>query len=89
MSIEQLALVAAAALVVLWPQIQAQLTNLRLGAASRTTPLPRGGRAEWVATVLALQDELTATGRDKAALLAGQLVVEIVSGHTPDAEAKK
>jgi hypothetical protein len=87
---EQLALVTAALAVVFWPQIQATFEHLRQGAAARM-PLPPGGggRAQWVATVLALQDQLTAAGRDKAAALAGQLVVEIVSGQTATPGAKK
>ena len=54
-------------------------------------PLPPGGggRAQWVPMVLALQDELDAAGRGKAAAIAGQLVVEIIGGTTPAPGAKK
>ena len=90
MKLEQLALVAAALAVVFWPQIQATFEHLRQGAAARMPPAPGGGgRARWVATVLALQDELAASGRDKAANLAGQLVVEIVAGQASAEGAKK
>jgi len=75
--------------VVFWPQIQAQFEHLRKGAAAGTPSHPDGGRAQWVATILALQDQLTAAGRDKAANLAGQLVVEIVSSQAPTTGAKK
>jgi hypothetical protein len=90
MKIEQIALAAAAAVVMFWPQIQAQLQHLRQGAAARM-PLPPGGggRAQWVPMVLALQDELDAAGRGKAAAIAGQLVVEIIGGSTPAPGAKK
>jgi hypothetical protein len=88
-SIQQLALAAAAVAVMFWPQIQAQLANLRQGAVPRTAPTSGGGRSQWVPTVLALQDELTAAGQAKAAAMAGQLVVEIISGPTPTTGAKK
>lgn len=80
MKLEQMALVAAALAVVFWPQLQAYAQTFRHAVVPRMAP-PSGGRAAWVATVLALQDELAAAGRDKAATLAGQLVVEIVAGH--------
>jgi hypothetical protein len=39
--------------------------------------------------VLALQDELAASGRSKAATLAGQLVIEIIGSTPPTTGAKK
>jgi len=94
MKIEQLALAAAAVAVMFWPQIQAQLASLHLGAVPRTAPPSggsgvAGGRSQWVPMVLALQDQLTAAGQTKAAAMAGQLVVEIIGGTTPPPGAKK
>jgi hypothetical protein len=92
MKIEQLALAGIAAAVMFWPQIQAQLANLHLGAVQRNAPPPGGsgvGRSQWVPMVLALQDELAASGRSKAATLAGQLVVEIIGSTPPTPGAKK
>jgi hypothetical protein len=91
MKLEQIAMVAAGLAVVFWPQIQAQFEHLRQGAAARMPPAPGGGggRAQWVPMVLALQDELDAAGRGKAAAIAGQLVVEIIGGTTPTPGAKK
>ena len=90
MRIEQIALAAAAAAVMFWPQIQAQLQHLRQGAAARM-PLPPGGggRAQWVPTVLTLQDDLAAAGHAKAAAMAGQLAVELLTGGTTPAPGAK
>ena len=90
MKLEQMALVAAAAAVVFWPQLQAAFESLRHASVPRTAPVHGGGRAQWVPTVLALQDDLAAAGRDKAAAMAGQLAVELLTGgNTPAPGAKK
>jgi len=89
MKLEQLALAAAAVAILFWPQIQSQLSHLRRGAVPGMAPPSDGGRSQWVAQLLALQEALAAAGRDKAAAQAGQLVVEIVSGQGPQAGAKK
>ena len=48
MKIEQLALAGIAAAVMFWPQIQAQLANLHLGAVQRNAPPPGGsGVGRW------------------------------------------
>ena len=54
-------------------------------------PLPPGGggRAQWVPTVLALQDDLAAAGHAKAAAMAGQLAVELLTGGTTPAPGAK
>jgi hypothetical protein len=91
-------LMAAAAVgVVFWPQIKAAampiiqgITNPAVGTATAhpTASRPFPSRSSWVTSVLALQDELIAAKRDRAAELAGQLVIEIVNAQAA-AEVKK
>jgi hypothetical protein len=97
MTTEQMALAAAAAAVVLWPQIKQAampiiqgISNPTVGTtpAHPTASRPFPSRSSWVTSVLALQDELIAAKRDKAAELAGMLVIEIVNAQAA-AEVKK
>jgi len=101
MSTEQMLLAAAAVAVAFFPQIKAAAMPLLQGVSnpaagtvpspahqtSTTTSRPFPTRSSWVTSVLALQEELQAAKRDKAAALAGQLVIEIVNAQA--AEAKR
>ena len=89
MKLEQMAMVAAAAAVMFWPQLQAAFQSIRQTSVPRTAPVPGGGRAQWVPAVLALQDDLVAAGHAKAAAMAGPLAVELLTGTTPTTGAKK
>ena len=90
MNMEQMAMVAAAAAVMFWPQLQAAFESIRHASVPRTAPVPGGGRAQWVPVVLSLQDDLVAAGHAKAAAMAGQLAVELLTGGTtPTPGAKK
>jgi hypothetical protein len=85
MTYEQMAAAAAVSGVLLWPQLRTAAGQV-FGGIGKPAPAA-GSRSAWVAAVLGLQDELAAAGRDKAAALAGQLVVEIVSGPAAAAAA--
>jgi hypothetical protein len=93
MTNEQMLLAAAAVAVAFFPQIKAAVTPILNGIANPTTgttpthsaasrPFP--SRSSWVTSVLALQDELIAAKRDRAAALAGQLVIEIVNAQAAE-----
>jgi hypothetical protein len=101
MTNEQMLLAAAAVAVAFFPQIKAAAMPLIQGINNPTTgtvptpphqagtntsrPFPT--RSSWVTSTLALQEELLAAKRDKAAALAGQLVIEIVNAQA--AEGKR
>ena len=98
MTNEQLLLAAAAVAVAFFPQIKQAAMPLLQGISNPTTgtvpapahqattsasrPFP--SRSSWVTSVLALQDELLAAKRDRAAELAGQLVIEIVNAQAAE-----
>lgn len=102
MTNEQMLLAAAAVAVAFFPQIKAAVTPILSGIANPTagtipTPAHQTGtttsrpfptRSSWVTSVLALQEELLAAKRDRAAALAGELVIEIVNAQAAS-EAKK
>ena len=100
MNMEQMLLAAAAFGVAFFPQIKAAVGPLLQKVAepaagppphyqqSQPTSRPFPSRSSWVSSVLALQDELLAAKRDKAAALAGQLVNEIVA-NAQASEGKK
>ena len=90
MTTEQMLLAAAAVGVAFFPQLKAAAMPLIQGISNPTTgtvpthqattasrPFPT--RSSWVTSTLALQEELIAAKRDRAAALAGQLVIEIVN----------
>ena len=92
MTIEQMLLIAAAGAVAFFPQIRDAVGPLLQSVAvpaaspavhspSQPSSRPFPSRSSWVSSVLALQDELLAAKRDKAAALAGQLVIEIVNAQ--------
>jgi hypothetical protein len=95
MTNEQMLLAAAAVGVAFFPQIKQAAMPLLQGISNPTTgtvptPAHQNGtatsrpfptRSSWVTSTLALQEELLAAKRDKAAALAGQLVIEIVNAQ--------
>ena len=90
MTLQQMALVAAAAALVVGPQI---LEAARKLTAGRGLPGSAGGsfnRSTAVAELLRLQGEMTAAGLDTAADLTGRLLVELVTnGKAPPAAGGK
>ena len=99
MSNEQMLLAAAAVAVAFFPQIKAAAMPLLQGVSNptvgtvpshqtTTTSRPFPTRSSWVTSVLALQEELLAAKRDRAAALAGQLVIEIVNAQASEGGKK-
>lgn len=85
MTQQQLLMVGAAALVLLWPQLSGVLKNFKQSSASiALKPSPVGApskvRAEWLGELMQLQDILRGSGRTKAADLCSQLCVELING---------
>ena len=81
----QIAAVAAAVVVMFWPQIAPMLRGVaaKVKPAGGTSAEPAGpDRSAWVTQLLSLQEATRAYGNPKAAALIGQAVVDLVSSES-------
>lgn len=78
---DKIAIAAAAAVVLLWPQIVQMVERVR-ATAGGSHPASGPTRSALVNTLMSAQESSRARGCVKAADLIGQAVVEIIKGDT-------